>query len=139
VSSFRIFLRHQLGAIATTAVDFGTMIAWVELVHGSPVTGTALGAAAGALTNFTLGRNWIFAAHGGNVSGQVLRYALVSATSLGWNTLGQDLLIKATGLPYPLTRTMIAIAVGVCWNYPLQRWFVFHKRHAPPATPTEPV
>jgi putative flippase GtrA len=139
VSSFKVFLRHQIGAIVTTAVDFGTMIGWVELMHGSPVTGTALGAAAGALTNFTLGRHWIFAAHGGNVSAQFLRYALVSASSLGWNTLGQDLLIKATGLPYPLTRAMISVAVGVCWNYPLQRWFVFHKRSALPAKPTEPV
>jgi putative flippase GtrA len=139
VSSFRVFVRHQIGAIVTTAVDFSTMIGWVELMQGSPVTGTALGATAGALTSFTLGRHWIFAAHGGSVPAQMLRYALVSASSLAWNTLGQDLLIKGTGLPYPVTRAIVAVTVGVCWNYPLQRWFVFHKRPAPPATSTEQV
>ena len=139
MSAFKVFVRHQIGAVVSTAIDFCTMIAWVELLHGSPVTGTAVGATAGALTNFTLGRHWIFAAHGGSVPAQMLRYALVSASSLGWNTLGQDLLLKATGLPYPVTRAIVAVTVGVCWNYPLQRWFVFHKRHAPPATPTEPV
>jgi putative flippase GtrA len=135
VSSFKVFVRHQIGAIMSTAIDFSTMIGWVELGIGTPVSGTAVGAAAGALSNFTLGRHWIFVAHGGPVASQMLRYALVSLFGLGWNTLGQHLLLKATGLPYPITRAMVAVAVGVFWNFPMQRWFVFHK----PVLPEEPV
>jgi putative flippase GtrA len=139
VSALRVFIRHQIGSVVSTAVDFSTMIAWVELGIGSPVSGTAIGATAGALSNFILGRQWIFAARGRPVAGQMVRYAMVSASGLGWNTLGQALLLKATGLPYPLTRAMIAIAVGVLWNFPLQRWFVFRKPPLRPApvSPTE--
>jgi putative flippase GtrA len=135
VSAFKVFVRHQIGATFSTVVDFSTMIAWVELGHGSPVTGTAVGATAGALSNFALGRTWIFNAHGGSVARQMIRYGMVSLAGLGWNTLGQALMIKATGLPYPVTRLMVAVAVGVCWNYPMQRWFVFHH----PVPPTEPA
>ena len=135
MSSFRVFVRHQIGAIASTALDFAAMIGWVELGLGTPVGGTAVGATVGALSNFALGRHWIFAAHAGSVGSQLFRYALVSLSGLGWNTLGQHFLLKVTGLPYPVTRTMIAIAIGVVWNYPMQRWFVFHK----PVAPREPA
>lgn len=127
MSALSLFLRHQIGAIFSTAVDFTTMILWVELGIGSPVSGTAVGATAGALSNFALGRHWIFGANGRPVAGQLVRYAMVSATGLGWNTLGQHWLLKATGWPYPLTRVMVAVAVGILWNFPLQRWWVFHK------------
>jgi putative flippase GtrA len=133
--SFKVFARHQIGAIVSTALDFATMIAWVELGHGSPVTGTAVGAAVGGLSNFTLGRHWIFDADAGPVGGQMVRYALVSLFGLGWNTLGQKFLLAFSHLPYPITRAMIAVVVGVFWNYPMQRWFVFHKRVLPPREP----
>jgi putative flippase GtrA len=129
MSVLATFARHQIGSILTTAVDFAAMITWVELDLGSPVSGTAVGAATGALFNFFLARHWIFGAHGRSLYGQIFRYALVSAASLGWNTLGQYLLLKATGLPYPLTRALIAIAIAVFWNFPLHRSFVFRRTH----------
>ena len=135
MSPFKIFVRHQIGSVVSTAIDFGTMIAWVELGIGTPVSGTAVGATAGALSNFALGRHWIFAARTAPVGAQMVRYALVSLFGLGWNTLGQMLLLKVTGWPYPVTRAMVAVAVGVLWNFPMQRWFVFHK----PVLPQEPA
>ena len=127
-----LIFRHQVGSALATAIDFTTMIAWVEAGIGSAVSGTAAGATAGALSNFVLGRNWIFRTEGGRMRRQLARYGLVSVGSLGWNTLGQHFLIGATGLPYPLTRAFIAVFVGIVWNYPLHRWFVFpdHERKA---------
>ena len=133
--NFKVFARHQIGSIISTALDFSTMIAWVELGGGSPVTGTAVGATVGALSNFTLGRHWIFDAQARPVGAQMFRYALVSLFGLGWNTVGQKVLLTISSLPYPLTRAMIAVAVGVFWNYPMQRWFVFHKPVLPPREP----
>jgi putative flippase GtrA len=121
--------RHQVGSIVATTVDFTTMILLVELARLSPVLGTALGATAGAVTNFTMGRHWIFAAAGGALAPQAVRYALVSGASAGWNTLGEHVLYDLAGVRYVAARTMVAIVVSLVWNFPLQRWFVFHARH----------
>jgi putative flippase GtrA len=121
-----LLARHQTGAVIATTVDFLMMIAWVELGAGSPVSGAAVGAASGAVTSFTLGRLWIFRAHQRPAVGQAFRYLLVAAGSLGLNTLGQALALRATALPYVLARVVVAAVVGLSWNFPLHRRFVFH-------------
>lgn len=117
--------RHQTAALVATAVDFLSMIVWVETGLGGAVSGAAVGAACGAICNFLLGRSWIFQATGRPAVAQAVRYAMVSAGSLGWNTLGQYLLLRSTDLPYVATRVVIAALVGLAWNFPLHRHFVF--------------
>src|SRR6185369_18029127 len=94
LSSFGLVLRHQLGSVVATAIDFSAMVTWVELLHGSPVTGTALGAACGATGNFLLGRRWIFKAERGPMGWQAARYVLVSGGSLALNSLGEWLVLR---------------------------------------------
>jgi putative flippase GtrA len=128
---FRSLGRHQLGALFTTAVDFGAMIATVQLLHVGPVLATVVGAATGAVTNFTLARYWIFDRRdtlAGQAAPQALRYAFVSASSLGWNALGVWLLAEVAGLHYILARTLVAACVSLAWNFPMHRRFVFQSR-----------
>jgi putative flippase GtrA len=122
---FPLLVRHQTGAVAATAVDFLAMIAWVEMGRGSPVTAAAVGAAGGALTNFLLGRRWIFNATGRSAAAQAVRYALVAVGSLALNSLGQAVLVRALRVPYVLSRVLVAAVVGMSWNFPLHRRFVF--------------
>ena len=117
--------KHQIGSLVATAVDFGSMVAWVELAHLPAVPATALGATAGGVTNFLLGRRWIFQAHGDAAGPQAVRYALVSAASAGWNALGEWLAHDRLGVQYLLARAMVAVLVSLLWNYPMQRHFVF--------------
>ena len=44
-----VIIRHQAGAILATTVDFLAMVFWVELLRGSPITGTVVGASCGAV------------------------------------------------------------------------------------------
>ncbi len=121
-----LLLRHQAGSIASTVVDFATMITAVEALGASPAGATALGATVGAVTNFTLGRRWIFRrAVAGQLGPQAVRYVLVSATSLGLNTIGEYVLSQRLGVSYVLARLCVALAVSLLWNFPMQRWFVF--------------
>ena len=120
-----LLARHQTAAIVATGVDFLMMILWVELGIGTSVSGAAVGAASGAITNFTLGRRWIFQTRRRAIVGQALRYALVAAGSLGWNSLGQYLMLRLTNLPYVFCRVLVAAVVGICWNFTLHRLFVF--------------
>ncbi len=123
--------RHQIASIVSTAVDFGTMVLAVELLGLSPVTGTMAGATFGAVTNFQLGRHFTFGARRDHAGHQALRYALVSAASAGLNALGEHGLHGVLGVQYFWARTVVAVAVSLFWNFPLQRHFVFrHGRHS---------
>jgi putative flippase GtrA len=117
--------RHQLGALGATLVDFATMIACVH-AGLTPVAGTALGAGVGAAANFALGRYWVFPAGlPGRARRQAIRYALVSLSSLALNTLGELLLHDVAHMQYVLARVVVAGAVSLAWNFPLQRGWVF--------------
>lgn len=120
--------RHQAAAMAATGVDFAVMIAAVSLFGLSPVLGTVIGAGSGAVTNFLLGRNWTFEARHSPPGAQAVRYAFVSATSLGLNASGEWFLTAVLGLNYVLARVAVAATVSVLWNFPLQRFFVFPSR-----------
>ncbi|HLK36033.1 MAG TPA: GtrA family protein [Polyangiaceae bacterium] len=130
-STWRLLGRHQIGSIVATAIDFGTMILIVQALGGSAVWATAVGAALGGVTNFALGRTWIFLFHAGSVRGQGARYGLVSAASAGLNTLGEHLLHDRAHVEYVVARCIVAILVSVCWNFPLQRRFVFREGATP--------
>lgn len=121
----KVLLKHQAGALVSTGVDLGTMAALVELELLQPEAATAVGAAFGAVCNFTLGRRWIFAATGGQLAPQVLRYALVSGTSLLLNTAGEGVLYRWLGVQYFLARVLVSILISLVWNYPMHRRFVF--------------
>jgi putative flippase GtrA len=124
-STFATLARHQIGSVVATAVDFGTMIALVSGFGVPAVAATAVGAACGGASNFALGRKWIFAANDSSASGQAVRYALVSLASLGWNALGEYVVHDRLGVQYVAARGLVAIAVSLAWNFPLQRGFVF--------------
>jgi putative flippase GtrA len=130
VSALGTLWRHQLGAIAATVVDFTTMIVLVQVLGVSPVVGTALSAPCGGLSNFALGRAWIFRRHVGSAPAQAFRYALVSAASAGWNTLGEHAMHDVARVQYVFARAIVAVAVSLLWNFPMQRYFVFQDAPA---------
>jgi putative flippase GtrA len=122
---WRVIARHQLGALAASVVDFLVMIG---CVHAGlvPVAGTAIGATCGAVTNFTLGRHWIFrASTHGSAPRQAGRYAVASFTSLALNTLGEFVVHDVAHVQYVVARLLVAGFVGLAWNYPVHRAWVF--------------
>lgn len=128
---FKLLGRHQIASIVTTAIDFLTMTLAVELLGLSPVLGTVAGATVGAVTNFQLGRRWIYEAQGHDTAvNQGARYVLVSGASCGLNALGEYLLFNLLGLYYLAARAIVAVTVSFCWNFPMQRYFVFERRRA---------
>jgi putative flippase GtrA len=131
-----MFSQHQVASVVATGVDYVVMIACVSLLHLSPVWGTVVGALCGAVTSFTLGRQWVFGAHDGDLVAQALRYAIVSAASLAGNSVGEWFVVRH-GINYVAGRVAISIVVGMAWNFPMHRYFVF--RAAPPAPLHPPV
>ncbi len=90
-----------------------------------PFIATAFGAGCGGITNFFLGRSWIFESRRATRRSQAARYALTSAVGLCLNSAGEYLGHDLLGLGYVLARAIVAVAVSLAWNFPMQRHFVF--------------
>ena len=130
--------QHQLSSLVATGVDYVVMIAFVSLLGLSPIWGTIVGSFCGAITSFTLGRRWVFDARKGDLGGQALRYAMVSGVSLGCNAGGEWLLLRI-GMNYIVARVVTSIVVGIGWNFPMHRHFVFRPDAAKPPVTTAPA
>lgn len=117
----------QLVAVAATAFDHAIMIVTVRTAAISPAAATAFGALGGALLAFALGRGWVFAAARQAIAPQAARYGVTALASLLLNVAGEYLLVRA-GVHYIIARAGVALIVGVAWNFPMQRYFVFAPR-----------
>ena len=130
LSSFNadVRIRHQIGALVATAIDYAVMILTVSFFRALPAIGTALGAASGGCANFLLGRFWIFPATGGTTEAQAGKYVLISLSSLLFNTAGVHILTRRCGVQYIAARLLVSTFVSIFWNYPMHRSFVFRTR-----------
>jgi putative flippase GtrA len=125
------FLRAQLSALAATAADWGLMTLLVASgVHY--LLGSVAGSLLGAGTDFALKRSWAFGAAADPAGRQAARYGLVSLASAGWNALAAYLLVDGLGAPEVPGVIAASVVVGLVWNYPLHRFYVF-------ASPPKPL
>lgn len=127
-SALRLLGRHQLASLVATAVDFAAMVGLVELVRLSPPLAAGLGAGLGALVNFLSSRRWVFRAEAEPLHAQAARYAFVSLASAGWNAMGEHVLLPLLGAHYLVVRVIVAAAVSLGWNFPMQRSWVFRHQ-----------
>ena len=119
------FSKAQLASIMATGVDFS--ISWV-LLHaaGLPimVSGPA-GTLCGGVTHFLISRNWVFRAQERKWHAQAPRYVLVWIGNFLLNYSGLWLLTHFTGIKDMFAKVITAVMVAVCYNYVLQKRFVF--------------
>ena len=121
-SRFWEWIRHHTAAVISTIVDYSVMVATRRArAPRSRSPATPIAAFAGAVTNFTLepplhlprGRQPGRAA-------RLWRYVLVSACSLGLNTLGEYLFLDgARTCSTCVARVITSIIVSNVWNYPM--------------------
>lgn len=130
------FARGQVSAVAATLAEWACI--WLLVALGTwYVAATLAGAVTGALTDLAIKRFWVFHTAGLPVAGEVLRYALVSGTSALCMAGMVWLLVEQAHLGVARAVLAGSVVVGVCWNYPLHRYFVFRPvTAAPPRTPS---
>ena len=124
-----LFGRHQVASIVASGLDFGVMIALVEIARLRPPIATAISAMLGGVANFVLLRVWTFRArHGGTALGQAVRYLLIAAGGALLNALLLAGVLSVSVAHYAIARIAVAVAVGVFYTYPLHTRFVFQVR-----------
>ncbi|HLD98766.1 MAG TPA: GtrA family protein [Bdellovibrionota bacterium] len=124
-SLIKTFSRSQVASFVATMADFGLLFSLVEFFGVWYVLATALGTLTGGVTNFLLNRHWSFQAGHRKWHGQALRYTLISGTSMILNTGGVYLVTEYGHIHYSISVIVVSIVIGVFFNFPFQRHFVF--------------
>ncbi|HVR62927.1 MAG TPA: GtrA family protein [Polyangia bacterium] len=129
------FSRSTLTSLFTTALDYLTLIGAVELAGVNYVVATWLGTVVGSLSNFTINRRWAFRDSALRTHHQFMRFVLVQAGSSALQTAGVWLLTRFDGIPYQLSKLIVAVVVSLGWNYPMNHFVVFATSRRPPPPP----
>jgi putative flippase GtrA len=119
------FTKAQIAALLATGVDFGVYLLLTRLAGFPIVAASATSTLCGGVTNFMIGRNWVFSAREGKWVGQLNRYVLVWIGNFLLNVSGLWLVTRYSTIKDWEAKVIVAIAVAVCYNYPLQKRFVF--------------
>jgi putative flippase GtrA len=124
-----LFWRSLLTSLFTTVLDFGTLVGLTELAGINYVVSTWIGTVVGSLSNFGINKAWAFSAREAPMAPAFGRFLVVQAGASALHTAGVWILTRFGRLPYPVSKLVVAAAVYLGWNYPLNRWFVFNPRH----------
>lgn len=126
---FFMFCKAEMSASVASVVDFG-------LAVGLNVTGlltygyaNIIGVVSGGLTNFMLNSRFVFSKTGRRKRNLALRYLTVWLGSMMLNGGGTNAITYLVGARYFIVvKCVVALCVAFCFNYPLQRTFVFRKK-----------
>ena len=113
------FLTSMLTGGAATLVDFGVLTSLVELLHVSPTRANIPSLLAGATIQFVGNRHMVFKAGHLAVRPQLLGFIVVEIGTFALNAVSFHLLVKLTGVPYPIARLLCSFAVFATFSYPL--------------------
>jgi len=119
------FTKAQIASILATAVDFGITSFLFRFTGVSIVVCGATGTFCGGVTHFLVSRNWVFNAQERAWAAQVNRYVVVWAGNFLLNVAGLWLFAHFIGIKDMFAKVITAVMVAVCYNYPLQKRFVF--------------
>jgi len=119
------FFRSQFASIIATAADFIVTVFFTEIFKIWYVLSTAFGNLTGAIISFFLGRNWAFNRKADNMQWQAVRYTITALMSMGLNTGGVYLLTENFDIAYVISKVIMAVLIGVSFNFLMFRYFVF--------------
>jgi len=124
--------RAGIASAIATLLDYGTFTILVEVVGVYTGTSRAIGAALGAVANFTVNKLWTFRTRENSLWVELPRYTAISLTSLLLNTVGVVALTEGLRWNPLVAAAVVGVAVSVCWNLPLHRYFVFREQTGKP-------
>lgn len=124
-----IFCKAQMTAQAATAVDFFMSLVLAEVVGIWYVWSSFIGALTGGLVNCSMNYRWVFDSEGLKKRNVVSKYFMVWSGSIILNTIGTYALTELSRQHFIFSKILVSVAIGILWNYQLQRNFVYKETH----------
>ena len=119
------FLKANISSSIASFFDYLVTIFLVSFFKVDVVIVSATGTICGGVLNFLVGRNWVFKSRQRKAHQQALRYGVVWGGNLMLNTGGMYLLTRLLKVHYVVAKFVVSFVVGICYNYTLQKKFVF--------------
>ena len=133
-----MFLRAQLSSQVATITDFLFTILLVKLFDLYYVYATLSGAVCGGIVNCFINYRWTFKFHG-KKRYVIFKFIIVWVCSIWLNTWGTYMFTEMLGRIswvrdtlslhfddyFLVPKVIVAILVAFCWNYMMQRYFVY--------------
>lgn len=124
-SALITFFRYNIVAGVATGVDFAILVFFTEVLGLWYMLSAFIGAVAGGITAFIFQRNWAFMKKDGKLSVQAVRYLLIWIISILLNLVGMYLFVDFLGYQYILSKVIVAIIIGIGFNFIMQKYFIF--------------
>lgn len=136
---FKAFCTAQIASI----VDFVSAVLLSSVLGVYYVVATTIGAVLGGVVNCTMNYKWVFPVSDSRKCFIAVKFFLVWSGSILFNTWGTYILtewmkeqawvIRLLGeyhdQIYIVSKVLVALVVAVCWNYLMQRFFVYRNLH----------
>lgn len=119
------FLKANISSLIASFIDYLITILLKSFFQVDGVVSSATGNVCGGIINFLIGRTWVFESSNKKVHQQAVRYGLVWGGNLILNVGGMYLLTKVLNVHYIVSKVFVSLLVGFCYNYTLQKKFVF--------------
>jgi putative flippase GtrA len=129
-----MFLKAQVSSFIATASDFLVTIFLREIAGLWYLPASVLGTITGGVVNYFINRTWSFGSRPDTkdiqdtIGSQAFRYFHIWAGSIILNASGMWLLTSPGGINYIVSKLIVSFAVGIGFNYPLQKRYVFRKK-----------
>jgi putative flippase GtrA len=126
--SFKASLIKQVfSSLSSTVVDFIISIFLNRILGVYYVYANIIGGVCGATTNFFLGRKWVYKKKEDKMQYQMFRFFLLHLTTVSINSTLVYFVKENTGLPFEVSKMIVATLFGFFFNFLMGRYFVFHS------------
>jgi putative flippase GtrA len=127
----KVFIKAQFSAFTGGMCDYFIMIFLTELIGVYYVISIAISCILGAIVNFSLNKKWSFyskeAGYMFSFPQQLWRFVLVVVSSIILKIAGTYCITTFAHIDYKVSRIIADIIVSLCFNYVLQRYWVFRN------------
>jgi len=118
--------RAVLASLPAGAVDFGALVAMVQLLGWNAVFAAVISYVLGGVVNYVLCAVWVFPNAPRNAVIGFTAFTLLSLVGLGITGASMTLFHSIIGLHYALAKT-ISLALAFCWNFTSRKYLLFRR------------
>ncbi len=122
------FFKSQFSSFSATGVDFGSTIILYEFFKAHYLLCVSFGMIIGGVTNFLINRYWAFNAVNKSLQSQFMKYVLVWLGNFFLSVSFVYLFTEMLLFNYLVSKIVVAVVLGISFNYLLHKKYVFSNK-----------